>query len=308
MFSLRQLEVFRAVMLTGSLTAAGQQLQMSQPAVSKAVRRMEDLVGFALFQRGKGRVQPTPEALNRFCEIEKVFHSVSVVEKYARDLKGSRAGVLTLACTPTLSCSFVADAIARFRRERPRVRIWLQVTKTKEILDLAGSGQIDLGVIFTPGDHAGIVTIPLFETSLVCVMAPGHRLAERAEIQPSDLAEEAIITNIQSEPIHELLEEAFRTAGPGSRVMIGSNYTVSACALAMKGCGIAVVEPMGVAEIFPQAVQRRFSPGIRVVPRVVHARHIELSRTARAFLDVLQQEATSHRAESRNSDNGTVKC
>ncbi|WP_210497120.1 LysR family transcriptional regulator [Microvirga antarctica] len=290
MFTLRQLEVFRSVVLSGSLTAAGQQLQMSQPAVSKSIQRMEDLVGFVLFLRGKGRVQPTPEALNLLREIEKVFHSVGVVEKYARDLKESKAGVLTLACTPTLSCSFVADAIARFRRERPRVRIWLQVTKTKEILDLASSGQIDLGVIFTPGDHAGILTTPLFETSLVCVMAPGHRLANQTEIKPSDLAQEVIITNIHSEPIHELLGESFRTVDLDKNVMIGSNFTVSACALAMKGCGIAVVEPMGVAEIFPKAVLRRFVPEITVVPRVIHARHIELSRIGRAFLRVMQQE------------------
>ncbi|TCR67153.1 LysR substrate-binding domain-containing protein [Bosea sp. BK604] len=296
MFNLRQLEIFRAVMIAGSLTGAGRQLQMSQPAVSKAVRRMEDLVGFALFQRGKGRAQPTPEALNLFREVEKVFHSVGIVEKYARDLKESKAGVLTLACTPTLSCSFVADAIARFRRERPRVRIWLQIAKTKEILDLASSGQIDLGVIFTPGDHAGAVTIPLFTTSLVCVMAPGHPLAERVEIRPGDLAEEAIITNIQSEPIHELLGEAFRTVDLDRQVMVGSNHTISACALAMKGCGIAIVEPMGVAEIFPQAVQRRFSPEVAVMPRIVHARHIALSRTARAFLAVLQEEAAPHGA------------
>lgn len=291
MFNLRQLEVFRAVMLADSLTAAGRQLRMSQPAVSKAVRRMEDLVGFSLFQRGRGRAQPTPEALNLFREVERVFHSVAIVEKYARDLKESKAGVLTLACTPTLSCSFVAEAIARFRRERPRVRIWLQVTKTKEILDLAGSGRIDLGVIFTPGDHAGVTTIPLFETSLVCVMAPGHPLAAREEICPSDLAGEAIIANIQSAPIHELLGEAFATLDLDQKVMIGSNYTFSACALAMKGCGVAIVEPMGVSEVFPQAVQRPFSPGIRIVPRVVHGRHVALSRTACAFLDVLQQEA-----------------
>ncbi|MBS7700396.1 MULTISPECIES: LysR substrate-binding domain-containing protein [unclassified Chelatococcus] len=296
MFNLRQLEVFRAVMLADSLTAASRQLGMSQPAVSKAVRRMEDLVGFPLFQRGRGRVQPTAEALNLFREVERVFHTVGIVEKYARDLKESKAGVLTLACTPTLSCSFVADAIARFRRERSRVRVWLQVTKTKEILELAASGRIDLGVIFTPGDHAGVNTIPLFETTLVCVMSPDHPLAQRSEIQPGDLAGEAIIANIQSAPIHELLGEAFATLDIDQKVMIGSNYTFSACALAMKGCGVAIVEPMGVTEIFPHAAVRPFAPSITIVPRIVHPRHIELSRTASSFLDALRQEATQRRA------------
>ncbi|CAM5193160.1 hypothetical protein ARD30_13145 [Bosea thiooxidans] len=291
MFNLRQLEVFRAVMMAGSLTAAGRHLQMSQPAISKTVRRMEDLVGFALFQRGRGRVQATPEALNLYREVEKVFHSVGVVEKYARDLKESRSGVLTLACTPTLSCSFVADAIAQFRQRHPGVRVWLQVAKTKEILAMAASGQIDLGVIFTPGDHAGVTTLPLFETALVCVMAPDHPLAGRSVIEPSDLAGEAIITNIQSEPIHELLGQAFRSVDLNQHVMIGSNYTISACALAMKGCGVAIVEPMGVSEIFPLAVQKQFLPSVKIFPRVIHARHVALSRTARLFIEAVKHAA-----------------
>ena len=156
---------------------------------------------------------------------------------------------------------------------------------------MAASGQIDLGVIFTPGDHAGVTTLPLFETALVCVMAPDHPLAGRSVIEPSDLAGEAIITNIQSEPIHELLGQAFRSVDLNQHVMIGSNYTISACALAMKGCGVAIVEPMGVSEIFPLAVQKQFLPSVKIFPRVIHARHVALSRTARLFIEAVKHAA-----------------
>lgn len=295
MFNLRQLEIFRAVMVAGSLTAAGRHLQMSQPAVTKAVRRMEDLLGFALFRRTNGRVQPTPEALNLFREVEKVFHTVGIVEKYARDLKETQSGVLTLACTPTLSCSFVADAIANFRRDRPRVRIWLQITRTKEVMELAASGQIDLGLIYAPAEHPAVTVHPLFETQLVCVMAPDHPLARKDTIQPEDLHREPIITNVRNESIHDLLGAAFGRIDLDRQVMIGTNSTITACALVMKGIGVAIVEPMGVREIFPTVVQKPFFPAVSVTPRVIQARHVAPSRIARAFLEVVKEAVAEHR-------------
>ncbi|HST93874.1 MAG TPA: LysR family transcriptional regulator [Microvirga sp.] len=300
MFNLRQLEIFRAVMVAGSMTGAGKHLQMSQPAVTKAVRRMEDLVGFALFRRSNGRVQPTPEALNLFREVEKVFHSVGIVEKYARDLKESQSGVLTLACTPTLSCSFLTEAIAGFRRDRPRVRIWLQITKTKEVMELAASGQIDLGLIYAPAEHPAVTVHPLFETQLVCVMNPDHPLARRAAIRPEDLHKEPIITNVRNEPIHDLLGAAFGKIDLDRQVMIGTNSTITACSLVMKGSGVAIVEPMGVREIFPTAVQKPFLPAVSVTPRIVQARHVAPSRITRAFLDVLKATVAQHLEKGRD--------
>src|SRR5262249_24890518 len=141
MLNLRQFEIFRAVMMAGSLTGAGRHLHMSQPAVSKAVKRMEDQLGFRLFRREQGRAQPTAEANNLFREVDKIFNTVSVVEKYVREMRDTHSGLVTLACTPTMSCSFVAQAIAKFRAGRPKVRVWLQITTTKEAMDRAANAQ-----------------------------------------------------------------------------------------------------------------------------------------------------------------------
>jgi DNA-binding transcriptional LysR family regulator len=264
---------------------------MSQPAITKSVRRMEELVGFPLFQRGSGPAQPTPEALNLFREVEKVFHTVSVVEKYARDLKDSQSGVLTLACTPTMSCGFLTEAIARFRRERPRVRIWLHITKTKEVLELAANGQIDLGLIYTPGEHAAVRAIPLFETALVCIMPPDHPLAAKTSIRPQDLKDQAIITNVRNDPIHDLLGAAFGKMDLDRQVLIGTNSTITTCALVLTGSGVGIVEPMGVREVFPQIVLREFRPRVAIHPRVVHSRHVTMSRLCHSFVEILLDEA-----------------
>lgn len=289
MLNLRQLEVFRAVILTSSFTAAGQQLQMSQPAVTKAIRRMEDQLGFALFLRSKGRIAPTPEASSLFAEVDKVFHSIGIVEKYAHDLKEAQSGVLTLASTPTMSCGFLTEAIARYRQERPRVRVWLQTTTTKDTVTLAAANQVDMGLIYAPADESSVHSIPLFEAQVVCVVRRDNPLASRKSVTPLDLAGHSVITNVRNQPLHDLVGGAFGEEGLNRQVMIGTNNTVTACALVRSGGGVAVVEPMGLAELFPELVLLPISPSIVLTPRVVHSRTVPLSRVARRFLLTLNE-------------------
>ena len=297
MLNLRQLEVFRLVMSTGSFTAAGKHLQMSQPAVTKAVRRMEDQLGLVLFTRAQGRIFPTPEATSLFAEVDKVFHTIGVVEKYAYDLKEAHSGVLTLASTPTMSCGFLTEAIARFRQERPKVRVWLQTTTTKETLTLAAANQVDLGLIYAPADEQAVRVISLFETEVVCVMMPDNPLSRAQHISPDDLNGHSVITNVRNQPLHDLVGRAFGAAGLDHRVMIGTNNTITACALVRSGGGVAIVEPMGIRELFPDLVLRPLIPRVALTPRLVHSRTLPLSLIARRFASLIMEVASSDDAD-----------
>jgi DNA-binding transcriptional LysR family regulator len=126
------------------------------------------------------------------------------------------------------------------------------------------------------------------------VMAPDHPLATKTAIEPDDLYKEPIITNVRNEPIHDLLGAAFGKIDLDRQVMIGTNSTITACALVMKGSGVAIVEPMGVREIFPMAVQKPFLPAVSITPRVVQARHVAPSRIARAFLNTIKETVTDY--------------
>lgn len=296
MLNLRQLEIFRAVLYAGSFTGASERLQMSQPAVTKAIRRMEDQLGFRLFDRVKGRISATPEARSLQIEVEKVFHSVRVVENYAVDLRDARTGVVSIACTPTMSYGFLSRAIAEFRAERPRVRIWLQVTTTRDAIELAASGQVDIGLIYAPASDEGVDVLPLFETDVVCVMQASHPLARRDTVKASHLASESIITNVRNQPLHDLIDLAFRGLELDRTVMIGTNSTISACAMVRAGCGIAVVEPLGLSDIFPDLVLRPLSPRVTLIPRAITMKSKALSGVARRFLSILTAVAQADQA------------
>lgn len=291
---LRQLEVFRAVMANGTVSAAARALRMSQPAATSAIRGLEASIGLALFERMKGRLQPTPEAISLYDEVDRLFRGIAVIERYAHDLKEAQSGVLTLACTPSLSCGFLAEEIARLRAEHPRVQVWLQVTTTREIIDQALKRQIDFGVIYAPADERGLRVEPLYTTELVCVLHPEHRLAGRRTLSPRDLQQETLIVNVRNDPLLAMLEEAFHPIEIRRQARLGTNNTAAACALVAAGAGIAVVEPIGIERLFPTLVRRPFRPRIVVSPRVVAAAEQPMSRLGRRF--VLNLKAAAARA------------
>ena len=292
MLSLRQLEVFRTVLLSGSFTEAGRRMQMSQPAVTKAVKRMEDQLGFALFTRARGRITPTLEAQRLEAEVEKVFHSVRVVEKFAVDLKEAQSGTLSIACTPTMACGFLASVIQRFRAKRPKVRVWLQVTTTREVLELAAKRQVDFGLIYAPANDDAVEVLPLFEAEVVCAMPLDHRLATRRTVVARELVDEPIITNVRNQPLHELIGLAFSGLDMDRSVMIGTNSTISACAMVRAGCGLAIVEPFGVAETFPELVLRPLSPRVPLTARIVRSPHTTPSRACDEMLREIRDALT----------------
>jgi DNA-binding transcriptional LysR family regulator len=286
---LRQLEVFRAMMVNGTVTAAARALQVSQPAASNAIRNLERSLGMILFQRAKGRLRPTPEAQSLHEEVDRIFRSIAMVERHAHDLKEAQAGVLTLACTPSLSSGPLAEQIARFRAAHPRVQVWLQVTSTREVVDQALKRQIDFGVIYTPADESGLTVEPLYTTELVCVLRPDHRLASRRVLGPQELRNETLIINVRNDPMFAMLEEAFRPIEIRRQARIGTNYTVAACALVEAGAGVAVVEPISVKRLFPGLAIRPFRPRLAVTPRVIASDAQPMSRLARRFVAQLRQ-------------------
>ena len=100
--NLRQLEVFRAVMVAGSTVDAASMLYVSQPAVSNAIVQLENRLGFKLFERIKGRLHPTAEAKVLLAESERVFTDFNRVHNLAQELRDGKAGALRIAASPSI--------------------------------------------------------------------------------------------------------------------------------------------------------------------------------------------------------------
>lgn len=294
--NLRQIEVFRAVMLAGTVTEAAQVLRVSQPAVSRLLRYTEDKLGMPLFKRTKGRLYPTEQAQVLFQEVEKVYKGVRVIQDVAQELAESRTGRLRIAASPSLGLSFVPKAIALFRKQRERVKISLEILPQADLIEWVLTHQTDIGVSMFPVDHPAIETHPLGTGKLVCIAPKGHPLAKLDAVEPRDLMAYPLISFDRSTPQGLMVDDAFIAAGVPREVAIEVRFGQSACAIVQQGAGVALVDEFSVMHnTFPGVVVRPFKSSARFEITLLHDRFRPLSMVGTACHGILRQVASSLR-------------
>ncbi len=292
--NLRQLEVLRAVLATGTVTEAGRMLGISQPAVSKLLRHTEDQLGFALFIRDRGRLLPTPEARTLFPEVNKVFTSIELVQRLAEDLQHTRSGLVTVAATPALASSLVPEAIRQFRETRPRAQVGVQSIVNDAVVEQVVNHGAEIGLVLAPVEDASTLAEDLCVSDLVCAMPPGHPLAGHDAISAQDVAAYPLISFSRHLPIGSLIEGFFRRAGLRRMVAVDVAQSFTACALARAGVGITLVDRFSLlGGGFPGLVARPLQPSQPITARLLLAPHRPLSRLALALVDEIRAVAAA---------------
>src|SRR5437762_12672886 len=133
--NLRQLEILRAVIRHRTTVAAADELALSQPAISNALKAMEAQAGFALFERVNNRLFPTSEAMALYKESEAIFALHAKLENRVRDLRENRSGHLALVATPPLAYSIIPTALSGLLRLRPHTRGYFALRPYESIID-----------------------------------------------------------------------------------------------------------------------------------------------------------------------------
>lgn len=239
--NLRQIEAFRAVMLTGSVVGAARLMSVTQPGVSRTIGLMELRIGYALFERRGRRLVPTPEAEALYREIERLYGSIERISQVAQDIRFQRAGALRVATLPALAQWLVPRAIARFQSTRPDVTVFVQSLPSRQIAELVSTRQFDLGIIELPLSRPATEIEPLEPVPSMAVMPAGHRLARKKQISLKDLDGERMVMLSQHSFVRYQLDEAFSTLGVAPNVVLETPSSSIACALVAAGAGITLV-------------------------------------------------------------------
>lgn len=166
---LRHIEVFQAIRQTGSVSAAAQLLHVSQPAVSKVLQHAELQLGFALFLRVRGKLQPTPEALLLEREVDKVTESLQGVQRLAASLRREPGHRLRIGSTPALALSLMPPVINEWTRRYPDTRCELASAHTRELVQNLLMRELDVALTFKQPDHPGIKAQALAHGVLVAL-------------------------------------------------------------------------------------------------------------------------------------------
>src|SRR5882757_1980975 len=192
--NLRQIEAFRAVIDTGTVSRAAERLSISQPAVTKLLQHLERAIGFALFDRVRGRLSPTAEGMMLYDEVERVFRGLDNLARFTDEIRTLQHGALRIGTMPALSIGFIQDLIARFVETRPAVRVSIQTRTSPKLVEWLVSGHLDVGFTAHPPNHPEVTCVPLCRAELVCILPPGHRLASKSAVHAADLAGEQFIS------------------------------------------------------------------------------------------------------------------
>ncbi|MBA3988460.1 MAG: transcriptional regulator [Idiomarina sp.] len=283
--TIRMLEAFYAILLTGSATAAAERLGTTQPGVSRLLSAFEDHVGFKLFYREKSRLIPTDEALSMQKEVEQTLNSVERLGALAKNLYHSNSGSLKIVAPVSFMSGPLADVVADFMRSHPNVRVSLESRSPESARELVARRTVDCGFIQLPEHHPGIHSEPVIKGHLVCVLPPNHKLAKRKTLSAKDLNGEPLILLGKGRFSREQIEHAFRTDGVPARVKIETHTVATACAFAKRGLGIAIVNGLLAEQFRADATIVNFSPKITVSYGFITSAYTPMSRLTQAFFE-----------------------
>src|SRR5262249_39118823 len=134
--NVNHLKAFHAVMHAGSMSEAARQLRVTQPAITKAIRLLEQETGLILFRRLGDKLHPSAEAEGLFVSAKRVFEELDAAAEHARRMKRGDAGTLRIASAFTMTATFMPRAIRAFRNLRPRIPLKVMAMPPKQIVRL----------------------------------------------------------------------------------------------------------------------------------------------------------------------------
>jgi DNA-binding transcriptional LysR family regulator len=237
----RHLEAFRAVIETGSMTAAAAVLSKLQPAVSNLITRLEDELGVSLFKRRKGKLEATPEAAQFFEEVRRTLSVLERTVQVARDLKRLKSGTLALASQPGLATYVLPPIIAELLKRWPGGTVRFITRSSPTVRDLGRIDAFDIGFAELPVENPAAI-IEVFEIECVCVLPKNHPSARFDVLTPEALDGVPFISLYSDHFLHEAIERAFAEAMAHLKIAAHVEFFGTACALVMENVGVAIVD------------------------------------------------------------------
>jgi len=285
----RQTEMLWAIVTAGSISGAARLLGISQPAVSRMLAHTEKQLGLELFERVRGRLQPTRQVHSLFEEIDRAQRMMQRVNDLAEALSSHGSGVLRLTSIPSLTQYLVPRAVARFQQRHPDVLLRLNATALTQMLPDVLHGEAELGLVVMQADHPFLTNIPLHTGRMVAAIPRGHPLAGRASVSLADLSPHPLIVVGTRMPYGMLALNAFEQAGLPVKMCADVPWSHLACALVNAGAGIAVIDEFTVMHnIWPEVAIVPLAENIPLHISAIHTSNRPLSRIAGEFVEELQ--------------------
>jgi DNA-binding transcriptional LysR family regulator len=305
----RQIEAFRAVMLTGTTIAAAEMLRTTQPSISRLLGQIQSATKLKLFELGRGRLQPTPEATKLLEAVQRNFAGLEKIEETIGLIRRSGTGLLRVACTPSLGISVLPRVITSFQQRHPDVHIVFRTTGSHYVREGLLNGLYDVGLTtnrFRFSDQE-LHTDILDQAQAVCVMSRAHDFASGPSIGPRHFQTNNLLTLDREDDLSDAWRRILAQKKVVPRAVIETSHSATICTLAEAGAGIGVVNPY-IASIFADRLHiAPLKPVVPVKTFVVRRRHVPASTLTSVFISLLAGYFESRRASMKRSQGSSRK-
>ncbi len=247
MLTLRQIEVIRAIMITGSVGGAARLLNVSSPGISRVMKHAEALLGLKLFSKKGGRYTPTREASDIFTQINGVYDKVEDLEFVIKRLKRGADLELKIGSVPSISHVMVPRAIADVRRKFPNLLIDVDILKIEEATDYLLLGKGEVVAVSHKLDHPMLTFEPLAKGRLKCIVPQDHPLARREQVSADEIVQYPLIGIDPNDPYGRIMAGIFADHALSYQVTIRARFGSTVCALVTNGLGVAIIDEFTLA-------------------------------------------------------------
>ncbi len=245
--SLRQLEVFVTVAKLGHVTNAGEELGMTQAAVSLNLAHLEKQLKGNLFDRVGKKLILNDRGRLLLREAGEVLDRTKIMFERVTSRPGDPAGVLRIGASTTIGNYLLPAVIGRFSRRYRRARIDLAVGNTSQIEEELAAGHLDLGLIEGPAHKSGLCAKDWRGDELVIIVSPSDPLAVKKKITVRDLAKASWLAREQGSGTREIFEQAMQAIGVTPELKFELGHTEAIKQAVIAGMGIACLSKLAVA-------------------------------------------------------------
>jgi DNA-binding transcriptional LysR family regulator len=293
---LRQVRYFVETARLGSFTRAAERLHIAQPAISMAIRRLEDELELTLFNRQDKRVTLTAEGETFLEHAQHLLADVKAAEQEMADLRGLVKGEVRIGIPPMLSSYFFPGIIGDFARRYPRLGLSVYGEGAGRIQQMLGQGELDMGVIAERSVTDNLEARHFLREEVVACIPRSHPFAVKDAVTFADFVSQPLVFYKEGYYLRELVLEVLKRSGAAPRIVFETNLFSLVKSLVREGMGISAFLRMVVAGDDDLAAVS-FDPPLYLDLVIAWKRGAYLSRANRAFVDFLLERTAGYGAE-----------
>jgi DNA-binding transcriptional LysR family regulator len=246
----RQLRAFVAAYRLRSLTQAGEQLHLTQSAVSQLTQQLEEVVGVRLFDRTPRALRPTEAADAAIELVERILADTEQLKTRMRGFAESRQGTVTFACTPSFAATVAPPVLKAFKNLHPEVKTVMHDAAPDKVMELVMHESVDFGILMRIEERTDAEYRLLHTDSINVIFHAESPLAQLEQIRWKDLAGEKVIAIDGGSGLPSLIKKTLEAQGEAFAPSYGFSYLQTAVAMAAQGLGVLLL-PGYLAQGFP---------------------------------------------------------